>query len=201
MKNTVYFATTNPGKIASAAKHISKVSISPVPLSLIEPRGDSVEEIAKVKAQQAHDIIQRPCIALDAGFFVEELNGFPRAYPKFIVETIGIQGLLKLLEGIENRRAFFEECLVYCDYEGIKLFRGTSPGTISTEIRGESNPKEWSDLWRIFIPDNCDKTLAEMTDHERATRDDKRTSPFVEFNQHLADDKGFRERVRRMNSI
>ena len=41
--------------------------------------------------------------------------------------------------------------------------------------------KAKSNLWYVFIPNNCDKTLAEMTDYERDHRHDGHTSATDEF--------------------
>ena len=41
-------------------------------------------------------------------------------------------------------------------------------GTLATEPRGTLSEKAWSELWLIFIPEGCDKTLSEMTDEESA---------------------------------
>ena len=38
-----------------------------------------------------------------------------------------------------------------------------------------------SNLWFVFIPDNCNKTLLEMTDYERNNRLDNRTSATDQF--------------------
>jgi len=41
--------------------------------------------------------------------------------------------------------------------------------------------KAKSNLWKVFIPNNCSKTLAEMTDIERKNRNDGSTSATEEF--------------------
>ena len=38
-------------------------------------------------------------MALDTDFRIEELNGFSRAFVNFSLDTIGINGILKLMEG------------------------------------------------------------------------------------------------------
>ena len=49
-------------------------------------------------------------------------------------------------------------------------FMGKHEGTLSKEILGIDTDKRWSDLWYIYIPYGYDKTLAQMTDEERANR-------------------------------
>ena len=47
-------------------------------------------------------------------------------------------------------------------------------GYLSTEILGQDTDKKWSELWYIFKPVGYDKTLAQMTDEERAEREKNR---------------------------
>ena len=46
---------------------------------------------------EAYRLVNKPCIALDCGFWIDELNGFPRAFVNFALNTIGIDGMLKLM--------------------------------------------------------------------------------------------------------
>lgn len=43
-------------------------------------------------------------------------------------------------------------------------------GNVSRKIRGIDREEKWSDLWYIFKPYGYDKTLAQMTEEERAGR-------------------------------
>lgn len=114
--------------------------------------------------------MKKPCIALDTGFFIDELNGFPRAFVNFSLDTIGIDGILKLMEGKENRTCRFEECLAYHDGKEIHYFYGKHPGNLATKVQGLDREEKWSDLWYIFKPNHFEKTLAEMNSEEREER-------------------------------
>ncbi|MCF6137822.1 non-canonical purine NTP pyrophosphatase [Pseudalkalibacillus berkeleyi] len=150
----------------------------------MNPESDDIKEIAKQKVLQAYAIVKRPCIALDSGFFISELNGFPRAYVNHMLETIGIDGVLKLLINVENRFSEFRSCLAFYDGEIMKFFESSSPGMISDEMRGTENDKKWSDLWYIFIPKNYDKTLAEFNDKDFTEyRDQKEDSCMIKFGE------------------
>lgn len=162
----IIFVTTNKGKIASAEKELKNIKVTPIQEELSEPRTDDIKEIAKQKVLQAYEIVKRPCIALDSGFFIEELNGFPRAYVNHMLDTIGITGILKLLKEENNRACEFRSCLAYYDGEQITYFESKSQGTIAEEIRGLDNDKKWSDLWYIFISKHFNKTLAEFTEDD-----------------------------------
>ncbi|MCK8058202.1 MULTISPECIES: non-canonical purine NTP pyrophosphatase [unclassified Fusibacter] len=180
MNKTITFVTTNQGKIASAQQYLKSTIVHALSAELIEPRTDSVREIAKEKVLQAYALVKEPCIALDAGFFVDELRGFPRAYVNPMLETIGIEGMIKLMVGVSNRKCHFLSCLAYYDGAEVSFFESVSPGTLSESIRGKDKASKWSDLWYIFIPEGYDKTLAEFTaeEHEFYSDDYNRKEPF-----------------------
>ena len=85
-------------------------------------------------------------------------------YTHYADDTIGEDGLLKLMEGIEDRSAYFKESIAYCEpgKEPI-VFEGITEGTIATEKSGTYG---WS--WDfVFIPEGEDKTLGCFPDEER----------------------------------
>ena len=91
------------------------------------PRSDDIKEIATAKVKQAYNLVKRPCIALDTDLRIESLNGFPRAFVNFSLDTIGIEGILKLMENKQDRRCAFNECLAYHDGKEIHYFYGKHP--------------------------------------------------------------------------
>ena len=126
-KNEIVFVTHNTGKIKSAEKYFKNLKFKTCKYELDEPRSDDIKEIATAKVKQAYEIVKRPCIALDTDFRIEALNGFPRAFVNFTLETIGINGILKLMEGQEDRTCAFNECLAYHDGKEIHYFYGRHP--------------------------------------------------------------------------
>ena len=74
------------------------------------------------------------------------------------------------MEGKENRNCKFTECLSYYDGKEVHQFMGEHKGKIAKEILGNDTNEKWSDLWYIYIPSGYEKTLAQMTKEERATR-------------------------------
>ena len=166
----IVFVTHNNGKIASAQRYLKKAKLISYKYELIEPRTDDIKEIATAKVKQAYDIVKKPCIAQDSGFYIDALNGFPKTFVNFSLDTIGLDGILKLMENKENRKCAFKECLAYYDGKDIKYFYGIHEGTIAKEIAGIDREKKWSDLWYIFKPKNYDITLAQMDDDLRENR-------------------------------
>ena len=170
IEDEIVFVTSNKGKVASAQRIFKDIKLEIYNYELIEPRSDDIKEIAKSKVRQAYKVVKKPCIALDAGFFIDELNGFPRAFVNFALDTIGVNGILKLMENVENRRCAFKECLAYYDGKNMLLFNGNHEGILSTEMRGVEDDKQWSALWYVYIPFGHTKTLAEMSDEEKISR-------------------------------
>ena len=166
----IVFVTHNKGKIASAQKSLKNVNFKTFEYELDEPRSDDIKYISKAKVMEAYELVHKPCISLDCGFFIDELDGFPKAFVNFALDTIGIDGILKLMEEKENRSCRFTECLSYYDGKELHQFMGKHEGKLATEILGKDTEKKWSDLWYIYKPAGYNKTLAEMTDEERNNR-------------------------------
>lgn len=180
----ITFVTTNKGKVATAQKYLGDASIEVQPYNyeLIEPRTDDIQEIAKQKVLQAYDVVKQPCIAMDSGFYIDALNGFPRAFVNFALDTIGTQGILDMMRGKENRNCSFRECLAYYDGEKIEYFFYEHKGILAEEYRGEDKERQWSPLWHIY-KDSFDttKTLSELTDEEMDRRREVTGSSLQEF--------------------
>ena len=179
----IIFVTTNPGKVASAQRYFEDKNVKFISYNheLIEPRTEDIQEIAKSKVYQAYEIVKNPCIALDSGFFIDELKGFPKAYVNHALDTIGIKGILKLMKDVENRKCSFREVLAYYDGKEIKYFFAEHRGKLSNEVKGVYNEKKWSDLWYIFIPEGSEKTLAEFSDLEHKNRIKESVSSIKNF--------------------
>ena len=170
MKKEVIYVTHNKGKIASAQEKLKDVELKIYEYELEEPRSDDIKYISKYKVMEAYKLVNKPCISLDCAFWIDELDGFPRAFVNFSLDTIGIDGILKLMENKPNRSCRFTECLSYYDGKELHQFMGKHEGKLTETPLGNSTEKTWSDLWYIFKPDGYDKTLAQMTDEERLNR-------------------------------
>lgn len=165
----VHYATTNKGKVESLRSVLSPYGIVVVheDISLAEPRTDDLEEIARRKAMAAFELLKKPVVTHDAGFYIQSLNGFPRAFVNFALETIGITGILKLVEG-KSRICEFRNCIAYHDADVGEpvIFSSVTAGILTDEPRGAISKNAWSDLWLIFKPAGENQTLAEMSVQE-----------------------------------
>ncbi len=162
----IYFATTNKAKIKSLENDLKKlgIKVEPVNMEIPEIRADETRDVAREKVIYAHNKIKKPCVAQDGGFYISSLNGFPKSYAKFAVNTIGIEGILKLIEGKE-RNCEFRDTFAYFEksLEKPVLFEAITRGTIAKEPGGEIKKRHWSELHKIFIPESAQKTFSEMT--------------------------------------
>lgn len=162
----ITYVTGNWAKILSARQILEPLGfeLDNVRMDVPEIQDDSTEEIAKYSAKYASDKLKCAVLKNDSGLCVDALNGFPGPYTHYVDDTLGEDGLLKLLDGVENRKAHFIEVLAYCEYGKEPIaFTAMTPGTISKTKQGEYG---WS--WDfIFIPDGEEKTLGCFNDDIR----------------------------------
>jgi XTP/dITP diphosphohydrolase len=124
--------TSNSHKAREVAAYFEGLlEVEHVLLECPEFRSNDVGEIARGKAAFAFKTLHRSLIVDDTAFSVHALGGFPGPYAAYVLDTIGYPGILKLLEGIDDRRARFETAIAYADATGtIRLFRGKLEGSI-----------------------------------------------------------------------
>jgi XTP/dITP diphosphohydrolase len=129
--------TSNANKAREVAAYFAGVlEVEHVALECPEFRHADVGEIARGKAEFAYRTLSRPLIVDDTGFFIDALGGFPGPCAAYVQDTIGNTGVLKLMEGVEDRKAHFETAIAFAREDGIRIFRGILPGTIVAP-RGE----------------------------------------------------------------
>lgn len=158
----LYFVTGNVHKFEEASRILLEfdITIKRSRIRRIEIQSDSLEEIARVGSLDAAKRLGKTTIVEDAGLFVEALKGFPGPYSSYVLGTIGLEGILKLMEGIENRRATFRSVVAFADpAENVKTFEGIVQGSITDRPRGLSG----FGFDPIFIPEGHMRTFAEMS--------------------------------------
>lgn len=166
---TILYATTNDHKLRIANILLKERQIvfekmpSGVP-DIPEVQSSSQEVVAMDKAQKYYELLRRPLVVMDFGFFVEGLKGFPGVYTRYAIETIGVEGLIALVRHLPDRRAYTERTIVFTDGSITKRFAYRCPGTLLLEKRG-TNGRDYDALFEVA---GTGKTLAEMTDNEKA---------------------------------
>ena len=108
--------------------------------------------------------IQTPFIIDDAGIFVEALENFPGVYSRYVYDTIGLQGVLKQMESIDDRVTRFKCVIGLMLEDGSKhKFVGECKGNLIHEMRGTGG----FGYDPIFIPDGHNKTFSELSPEEK----------------------------------
>lgn len=162
----IYFITSNHHKYEEAKKIFDEYGFELLYLkySLPEYQSQYLKESIIWKAYEGFKILNSLFIVEDAGLFINALNGFPGVYSSYVFRTLGVDGILKLMNGIKNRRAYFEACGVLSLGNHIfKVFCERTYGLISYEKKGSGG----FGYDPIFIPEGSTKTFAEMDIDEK----------------------------------
>lgn len=123
-----------------------------------EIQTDTLQKVVRSCIEQLKDQGYRNFMLDDSGLFVPSLNGFPGVYSAYVMETIGCQGMLRLIDGLD-RGARFECCIGVSSEElGDFSVTGASPGRIIFEERGTGG----FGYDPIFVPDGEERTFAQM---------------------------------------
>lgn len=164
MKFNLTLLTGNENKFREIKNFLSKYSVDLdfVDLDIYEIQSENIEEIILNFINEAYKILKKPIIAEDSGLFIRSLKGFPGPYSSYVFKTIGNEGILKLMDGIQDRYAEFKCALAYKDDLNERIFIGISEGYISKSIRG----KGWG-FDPIFIPKESSLTFGEMSIEEK----------------------------------
>lgn len=159
-KAKIYFVTDNKHKFIEASMVARDYDLCLEMLSgkKIEIQSNNLIDIAVYSALENYKEVRRPLLVEDAGLFIEALHGFPGPYSSYVYKTIGIEGILKLLRGIDNRRAYFASAVVLIYEPYIIKCEERVYGYISREPRGEKG----FGFDPIFVPEGETRTFAEM---------------------------------------
>lgn len=183
-KMKISFVTTNRHKFLEVKKILSEFGIGAeqVDEELPEPDG-TIDFVAKHKARHAADKLGKPVVVEDTGLFFESYTNFPGPNPKFVFESIGYDGIMRLLKGL-SRKAYFRTAAAYCEPgKEPMLFDGIMKGEITEKV---FNPgRDAMPYDRIFIPEGHDRTISDMTLEEK-NRLSQRAMAFRKLGEFLS---------------
>ena len=163
MVRTVAFYTSNPGKVEEVRTLLSPLGYRVVwrKGALLEPQVDTLEEVAVCKLA---DIPEKATFAMveDSGIFIDSLGGFPGVYSAYVLRTVGLDGILRLVKG-KPRDAEFRAVVAFRHEGKVKLFSGRVRGALSRSARGTHG----FGYDPIFLPHGSQRTTAEMEPEEK----------------------------------
>ena len=157
----IFFATSNQDKIKEAHTLLSELGHSVEELRIngkfpnfIEPQSSDLKEVATSKLKQAIALIEGTeledyaIMVEDSGLFIDQFPGFPGVFSSFVYESLGLNGILNLLEKSTNRSAEYRSVTLLHWKNKIWESSGVCKGTISFEKLGQ----EGFGYDPIFIP-------------------------------------------------
>lgn len=162
MIDHISLITGNEGK-AREYTTLLGLDVSAVKEDLIEIQDLDVVKVVERKVQDAYSKLQAPVLVDDTGLSLNGWNGLPGALVAWFLGAVGAEGILKMAEGVTDRRATVTTALGYADANGVRVFTGTLQGTLTTERRGDGGFGYDS----IFVPAGSDLTFAEMSSEQK----------------------------------
>lgn len=155
------FVTGNKGKAHEAATALAPLGIEVVPMDLhpIEIQADRLEDVARAKAEVLVGRLPAPFIVDDGGLFVHALKDFPGVFSAHALKTLGVPGILKLMDGVADRRAHFAAVVALHDGRAVHLFPGRCDGRLVDAPRSEGHGFGFDP---IFVPDGHERTFAQL---------------------------------------
>lgn len=161
------FITGNQAKADYLAKWLGR-SVPHQKVDLEEIQSLNLREVVEDKARRAYEMIGKPVLVEDVALCFDAFGGkLPGTLVKWFLTETGTEGMLKMLEGFDDRGA--TASIMYGLYDGTQLytFEASVPGMVPTEVRGTGDGWKGGMSWNsIFMPDGATKTYAEMTDEE-----------------------------------
>jgi XTP/dITP diphosphohydrolase len=178
------FVTTNEHKHREV-QEILGFGLERADLDLPEIQAIDPAEVAADKARAAREALGRPGLPVlveDSGLMVDALDGFPGALTKWLMQSIGNEGLLRMLPPGEDRSARAVCVVALAQADGnVLTFRGEVPGTLAPRPRGSGG----FGYDPVFIPEWSSMTYAEMG--EGKNEDSHRTRAFRAVREWLGE--------------
>ena len=164
-KDSLVLVTQNKHKLAELRPlfEMFNVTFETTDIEKHEIRSNDVKAVALEAAKHAYAIHKKPVVLDDTGLYINALSGFPGAYAGYVLGTIGKEGILRLMHGIENRDAKFVTAVGFKDNTESKTFVGEMQGRIGEFIAGEQG----FGYDPIFIPSGLSVTNAELSLSEK----------------------------------
>ena len=136
------FVTGNIHKVNELQEMVPKdIEVEHIDYDYIEIQADELEDVASFGAKISSEHLKKAVIVEDSGIFIDSLNGFPGPYSSYVFKKIGNEGILKLMAGVDDRKATFKSIIGFYNPKIQKepiLFSGSVVGKISEEIKGKN---------------------------------------------------------------
>lgn len=173
MMKTLVFATSNPNKIrevkALLPSEFQVKSLLDIGCNEEIPEtSPTIAGNALQKARYVRENFQLDCFSEDTGLEIEVLDGEPGVYTARYAgpardANANMDLVLNKLQGKANRKARFKTVIALILNEQEYTFEGIVNGEIALQKTG----KKGFGYDPIFIPENYNRTFADMTEQEK----------------------------------
>jgi len=175
---TVWFMTENPGKFREARSILDTqgIRIRQLKRAKVEVQDASLEKIARFAVKTAP--INPPGLLLveDSGLFIDALGGFPGPFSSYVYKTIGLKGILGLMQG-KRRSAYFQSSIAVGSADlRPRIFTGIVRGSVSRKIAGTAG----FGYDPIFVPEGFGETFGQ-TSEDVKNKNSHRARAFLKF--------------------
>ena len=160
------FCTGNKSKLKEANDYINSkikdVSLYSNKIDFTEIQSNSQQEILLDKMKQAISKTDRPFIIDETGIFFNKYNNYPGTLTKYVIKSLGVEGIKRLLSETDNT-AYFKTTILYSENkQDYKFFEGVLKGKIVIDENKIDNLD--FPFSSIFIPDGYDDYLININD-------------------------------------
>ncbi len=171
--------TTNKGKAKEVRKILKGFRVAVKAIELPEDHFLSQEKIAAAKARAAFEIVGKPVVVDDTGFFVDGFKNFPGVRSKAVFKKLGLKGFIKKCGG---RKAYALTIAAFFDGKKLILFKGVSRGRISKA--SSKRLIEGLPYLSCFIPEGSKEIVVNLPEkkiHEFLVEENHRAKAFKKF--------------------
>lgn len=175
--------TSNENKYANLRGLLEESGIRFVvgKLKIDEIQSTDALEVGKKKALAMFEVYKKPLIVDDAALYLCAYPNFPGTMTKAMLESIGLEGIGRLLSGLSHE-AKLECVLTLCaDGRNVKHFRGCLKGTLELERECTTALP----LNSVFVPHGESVPLGELLNNKPDYVDHRRSAfaQVVEFSR------------------
>ena len=102
----INLVTSNSGKVEELSSILEPFghSASQLNVECPEIQTSTLEEVVDFGLDWLQKTTKPPFVIDDSGVFIDFFNGFPGVYTRYIYDTIGLKGVLRQMEDVEDRK-------------------------------------------------------------------------------------------------
>ncbi len=163
--NKLYFATSNTHKYQEL-QAILGVPLARIDIDLPEIQDLDVTAVVRAKAIHAYEHTGKVVLVEDTGLGFAAWHGLPGALMRWFLQTVGNEGLCRMMAGETNRAAIAKTAIGMFDGREVIVCHGEVTGAVAEKPMGDKG-FGWDAIFQPHGQGHDIKTFAEMTPEEK----------------------------------